>query len=137
MSGWDDAYSDALLAVWRAVGTYDPARGPLANHVDRRVRWALVDGLRRRGGRGEHRRPEDVPLDAAVDLPDETAPDEGDVAVWELARRSVALDPRLPRIVRLRAVDRSYAEIARDLHLSRARIGQLLGLLRERERRAS
>ncbi|CAO5150807.1 hypothetical protein FAIPA1_130140 [Frankia sp. AiPs1] len=132
MSGWDDAVSDGLLALWQAIRSHDPAKGPLSTHVELRIRWALVDGLRRRGGlRGAGRHPDDVPLDDADTVGAMAAPaDEDQIAVWELVRQAEAIDPRLARIVLLRAAEYSYTEIGYEIHLSRTRVAQFLNLLR-------
>lgn len=132
MAGYDDAQSDALLGVWQAIAAHDPEKGPLPAYVQRRVQWALLDGLRRRGGRGGQRHLADLPLDRAGDLPDTPPPDEAGVSAWELTRQARNVDPRLPRIVRLRAAGYTWAEVGEQLHLSRARVGQLLKQLRDR-----
>jgi DNA-directed RNA polymerase specialized sigma subunit len=39
----DEAESAALVTLAEAVLSYDPARASLATHIDRRLRWMIVD----------------------------------------------------------------------------------------------
>lgn len=136
MAGYDDALSDGMQALWRAVCDHDPARGPFPAYAGRRVYWALVDGLRSRGGRGRRRHGDDLATgdfdrfeaelcasgdpgaDGRVDM----------AAVLACARR---VDPRLPEIITLCYYDYTYAEAGRTLGISRQRVSQLVAELRE------
>src|SRR5688500_11142686 len=51
-TGFDDAISDGLLALWEAIQAYNPDRGPFDKFIALRVRHRIIDGIRSRAGRG-------------------------------------------------------------------------------------
>lgn len=47
----DDLYSAGMMALWRALESHDPAKGPLKLHLSAKVRGAMLDERRRFYGR--------------------------------------------------------------------------------------
>lgn len=138
--GYDDVISDGMLALWRALATYDPNRERLDIWLTRRVRFRMIDGLRSRGGRGAATKPAthslvdaDLELDAwmdagmddrinsAVDARTETTP------IYLLA---AGIDKRLPEVLRLLGDGHTQTEIALRLGVSRTRVWQLTSALK-------
>lgn len=138
--GYDDVISDGMLALWRALTIYDPARGEdLDLWLTRRVRFRMIDGLRSRGGRGAATRPaphtlNNADLELVADM-DELMDDRINTAVdagaetSQLYLRAAALDPRLPRILDLLSEGYNRTEVAMRLGVSRTRVWQLTTLL--------
>jgi RNA polymerase sigma factor (sigma-70 family) len=137
--GYDDVISDGMLALWRALATYDPARERLDTWLTRRVRFRMIDGLRSRGGRGAATKPAThTLLDADLELvadKDELMDDRVNTAVdagaetGQLYMRAAAIDSRLPRILDLLSQGYNRTEVAMRLGVSRTRVWQLTTLL--------
>lgn len=45
----EDLRSHAHAALLEAVGSYDPSRATFSTYVSRKIRWAILDGIRREG----------------------------------------------------------------------------------------
>jgi RNA polymerase sigma factor for flagellar operon FliA len=45
----EDLRSHAHAALIEAVGSYDPSRSAFSTYVSRKVRWAILDGIKREG----------------------------------------------------------------------------------------
>lgn len=132
-SGYDDAISDGLLALWRALATYDPARGDLEPWLRARIRFRMIDGLRARTGRGP--RPTFVTDDRAGDRPIDTALDTVDTTD-ELLAVAVGVDSRLPVILALLTAGWTRTEVGRQVGISRTRIWQLMTVLQDNLRQS-
>jgi RNA polymerase sigma factor (sigma-70 family) len=137
---WDDAISDGMLALWQALESYDPTRWDFERYLPLRVRHRMIDGIRKRSGRGQDR-----PLFVSLDALDSdvrdcltlapanlTATAEG----RDLVRMLAQLDPRLPGIALLIAAGFTRTEAGALHGLSRARIWQLLTLANQAHRAA-
>jgi RNA polymerase sigma factor FliA len=46
---FEDLRSQAQAALFDAVCTYDPSRATLSTYVARKIRWAILDGVKREG----------------------------------------------------------------------------------------
>jgi RNA polymerase sigma factor (sigma-70 family) len=151
MADWDDAVSDGMEALWLAARDHDPARGPFAGYAGRRVYWAMVDGRRRRGGRGRRRHSDDLLVGdfAALEEPGDGAgasrrhaesvfaagcdpAADGRAAMARVLACARQVDPRLPEIVVLCYFGYSYTEAGRAVGISRQWASQLMGRLRAR-----
>ena len=53
---FDDAYADALIGLWQAIRTHDPERGGLSQWAERKMRSAMLDGVRVRDYATRHQR---------------------------------------------------------------------------------
>lgn len=129
-----DAISDGMEALWRALASYDPARGELEPFIKVRVRFRMIDGIRRRSGRGAGPRPvttalhEDVPeVSIRLRFEDETA-DVGQLDAWLTS--AAAHDERLPAALRLLAEGWNRTQAACASGLSRTALWRLLRDLR-------
>ncbi len=83
----DDFEQEGLIACWRALPKYDPARASLRTFVERVVAARLASVLR--SGR---RKPADMPLSAAAGLSQPGCQEMID-AQWDLDRRLARLCP--------------------------------------------
>ncbi|WP_018502966.1 hypothetical protein [Parafrankia discariae] len=141
---YDDLYSDAQLALWRALASDphatsradDPAA--LRRWVNRRIDWVVVDYLRHTTiaaipGRRLAQPHVDITDDitSAADAAAPAAPDIADDvaqadAVRTLLARLRAIDPRLPGVVVGLAAGHTQADAALRIGVGRTRVGQLL-----------
>lgn len=143
-SGYDDLISDGMLALWRALAAYDPARGDLDSWLAHRVRFRMIDGLRRRSGRGSAIRPQPAVLDDEHDqIPAPGGDDEIADALDalghadELLVAAAGIDPRLPHVLRLIADGYTRTEAGALIGVSRTRVWQLMSQLNQLTQRAS
>lgn len=130
--GYDDVISDGMLALWRALTSYDPARGEgLDTWLTRHVRFRMIDGLRSRTGRGSAARPAThtlldadlEPVDGMADRIHDAVDAHAETA--EIYLLAATIDPRLPKVLRLLGDGHSRTEIALQIGVSRTRIWQL------------
>ncbi|WP_204042774.1 sigma-70 family RNA polymerase sigma factor [Acrocarpospora phusangensis] len=125
---WDDVTSDGMLALWRALAAYDPALRDLHGYLRLRVRHRMIDGMRRRSGRGQDL-PALISLDDNADLVPPENPDLGArVDLTDTVLRLAPLDPRLPAIAALLVAGYTKTETGALQGLSRGRVWQLLSL---------
>jgi RNA polymerase sigma factor (sigma-70 family) len=133
--GYDDVISDGMLALWRALTSYDGTGEGLDTWLTRRVRFRMIDGLRSRTGRGSAARPAThTLLDAdlqPVDFEADRIHDAVDARAEtvEIYLLAATIDPRLPKVLRLLGDGHSRTEIALQIGVSRTRIWQLTSLL--------
>ncbi len=127
-AGFDDAISDGNLALWEAIQAYNPDRGGFADFIRLRVRHRIIDGIRKRAGRGAAHRthlellPGHEPQANDADVADALAAyDDAD----EVMHLAAAIDPRLPGILTLIADGQEHADVARQFGISRTRIWQM------------
>lgn len=93
----DDALQDARVAVWQAHDAYD-GRGRFEPFALTRAKWAVIDGLRRRGGRtGFSRGTQTTTDDLAWVADHQPGPERTVVARDDYARTVVALATLSPR----------------------------------------
>ncbi|MGI8333493.1 sigma factor [Actinomadura scrupuli] len=132
--GHADVISDGMEALWRALAAYDQARGDLEPFLKVRVRFRMIDGIRRRSGRGAGPRPtttglhEDVP-EVAIRLrfEDETT-QVGALDAWLTS--AADHDERLPAALKLLAEGWNRTQAACASGLSRTALWRLLRDLR-------
>lgn len=128
---WDDLASDGHLALWRALETYDPARGDLDSWIKHRIWFRLVDGMRSRQGRGSATKPPVGPLDDHNHVPCTSAWEDRDAALdaaavtRQILTLAAAVDARLPRILELLDLGYEQTEIATAYGISRTTIWRM------------
>lgn len=147
---WQDARSAALEGLVRAARVFDPTlgAGQFKPFAVQRMRWAIVDGIRRDAPWGNPRNwgnggaglPKPWPVTIA-DVPrhqersDEPEPEEVVILEEEAAvvRTAVdALPPRLHLVVRRYFYeDRTLAQIGAELGVTESRASQLMKLARK------
>lgn len=127
-TGFDDAISDGLLALWEAIQAYDPDRGSFDDFIRLRVRHRIIDGIRSRAGRGKAHLtilellPGHEPRATDIDVADALAAyDDAD----EVMHLAAAIDARLPAILTLIADGQEHADVAKQFGISRTRIWQM------------
>lgn len=127
-AGFDDAISDGNYALWQAIQAYNPERGPFNDFIRLRVRHRIIDGIRKRAGRGKAHHthlellPGHEPRANDADVADAlTAYDDAD----EVMHLAAAIDARLPGILTLIADGQEHADVARQFGISRTRIWQM------------
>lgn len=137
-AGYDDLISDGMLALWKALATYDPERGDLEPWLAHRIRYRMIDGLRAREGRGPSHRPAPAALDDEHHIPlAAPAVEEDDIAsaldahttATALLRAAATIDPRLPHVLQLIANGYTRHEAGAQIGVSRTRVYQLLSQL--------
>lgn len=126
-SDWDDAISDGMLALWKALTAYDPSRGGIDQFLILRIRFRMIDGIRSRSGRGADR-PTLIPLDDTHDSLVAQPNLAAQVELDDLIRALATVDPRLPAIALLLLAGYTRTETGALHGLSRTRIWQLLAL---------
>lgn len=132
--GHADVISDGMEALWKALTTYDSSRGELLSFLKVRVRFRMIDGIRKRSGRSAAPRPvttalhEDAPeVSIRLRFEDETT-QVGALDAWLTS--AAAHDPRLPDALRLLAEGWNRTQAACASGLSRTALWRLLRDLR-------
>jgi len=103
MLAYDDLDQEAAVALLEAIRAYDPTQhGALEPFAIRRIRWRVLDYVRRQLRRTGNRRPA-APAPSGADARtaetedgDDEAPAAAaaeEVAVWELLRHHIDVDP--------------------------------------------
>ena len=134
---YDDLDQEAAVALLEAIRAYDPSQhGPLEPFAIRRIRWRVLDYVRQQLRRAGPRQPAPRRDDASAgdaDHADEGSADEGsavscveEVAVWDLLRQQIDVDPAPTEAAAMRAV--MAEKLAEAISKLPAEDQQLLGL---------
>jgi len=132
----DDALQDARLAIWQAHDAFD-GRGRFEPFALTRAKWAVIDGLRRRGGRTGFSRGASATTDDLAWVADRHPGPERTVVARDDYERTVTalavLSPRQRDLVAAAVDGRAQARVAerwgvtqgavcRDLRLARRKL---------------
>lgn len=139
-SDLDDAVQDARVAVWQARLGFD-GRGRFEGFALVRARWAVIDGLRRRGGRTGYGRGTQVVSDDLTWVADDAPGPEQVVAARDDYSRTAAafgvLTPRQRDLIAAAVDGTAQVRVAERWGVTQSAASRDIGIARRRLRGAA